>query len=164
MLAILFNRQYSRHISQRNIWLIFHPQAQEIQIFFLRFIIPRILSEYTVPLVDNDYKFLISLTIYVLQYINKILPVKTVYVPVFPPDIPQKPLLQVIDHSVHCLCTVKKVKHIDMKDIIFIQICLKTLILCNLIISKHAFRIASFTIICHKHICSHRFSKTAWSA
>ena len=66
MLAILFNRQYSRHISQRNIWLIFHPQAQEIQIFFLRFIIPRILSKYAIPLVDNDDKFLFFLTIDVL--------------------------------------------------------------------------------------------------
>ena len=54
MRAVFFDRQDTRHIGEADIFLIFQPVPQKVQVRPLGLFIVRILAKDAVPLVDDD--------------------------------------------------------------------------------------------------------------
>ena len=131
MCTIFLNRKNACHICQMNVRLIFQQIPQKIKILFLGIFIFLVLSENTVPLINNNNKCLLFLCIYILHAFNKICIIKIIHIRIFIFQFTNHQPLKTINQFINALAAAQKFLHINRDCIISVQM------LCKVITSRN---------------------------
>ena len=117
MRAIFLDGQDARHVRKTDVRLVFEPVAQEIEILALRRRVVRILAEDAVPLVNDDDKRALCMTVNRLHHQPQIILTPIVQGIILLQEIPEQRLTKFLQQIIHILCFAQELLHIDAKHI-----------------------------------------------
>ena len=164
MSPIFFYRKNPRHICKMDTRLIFQHISQKIKINRLCFFVFFILPKNAVPFINNDNKRSSCLFIYILHCLDQIIFIKIIHIRVLSFHIAKHQFFHPLQQLVYIPASAQKFLHIKRNRIIMIQIFFKIFVFCNFESRKKCFGITPTAIICCKHICRCRFSKSSRTA